>query len=225
MKVELAIMKGALERFVELSAKDVTEHFDWKKEIVAWFDPARVIGRQSTGWHHAMNMWVGREFLTPGMQNTEEADFCTEVFGIVGHFEKSFRTGAKQEIVEHLLVLQDQGGQMTRKREDHMDVTRREKLLATCREPAIASSCLTLRAVPISARVERDGAMSAASAFIEMSAERGGATPRNRQEHFDVLPADPLTASFDEGVSRSADQIGHLKGWPVHLLVLWWPVF
>ena len=67
--------------------------------------------------------------------------------------------------------------------------------------------------------------MSAASALIEMSAERGGATPRNRQEHFDVLPADPFTASFDECVSRSSDQIGHLEGWPVHLFVLWWPVF
>jgi hypothetical protein len=44
MKVELAVMKGALERFVELSAKDVTEHLDGKKEIVARFDPARVIG-------------------------------------------------------------------------------------------------------------------------------------------------------------------------------------
>jgi hypothetical protein len=70
---------------------------------------------------------------------------------------------------------------MTRKREDNMDVTRREKLLATCCEPAIASSCLTLWAVPISARVEGDGAMSAAGAFIEMAAERGGATPRNGQ--------------------------------------------
>jgi hypothetical protein len=225
MKVELGVMKGALERFVELSAKDVTEHLDGKKEIVAWFDPARVIGRQSTGWHHAMNMWVGREFLTPGMQNTEEANFCTEVFGIAGHFEKSFRTGAKQEIVEDLLVLQDQRGQMTREREDYMDVARWEKLLATCSEPAIASSCLTLRAVSISTGIVGDGAMSAASALIEMSAERGGTTPRNRQEHFDVLPGDPLTASFDEGVSRSADQIGHLEGWPVHLLVLWWTVF
>jgi hypothetical protein len=53
------------------------------------------------------------------------------VFGIAGHFEKSFRTGAKQEIVEDLLVLQDQRGQMTRKREDNMDVARREKLPAT----------------------------------------------------------------------------------------------
>ncbi len=62
--------------------------------------------------------------------------------------------------------------------------------------------------------------MSAASAFIEMPAERGGATPRNGQQHFDVLPGDPLTTSFDECVSRSADEIGHLEGWPVHLFVL-----
>ena len=60
--------------------------------------------------------------------------------------------------------------------------------------------------------------MSAAGAFIEMSSERGGTTPRNSQEHFDVLPGDPLTASFDECVSRSADQIGHLEWWPAHLL-------
>src|SRR5256886_15790954 len=106
-----------------------------------------------------------------------------------------------------------------------MDVARWEKLLATCCELAIASSCLTLRAVPISTGVVGNGGMSAASALIEMSAERGGATRRSRQEHFDALPAGPLTASFDGGVSRSADQIGHLEGWPVHLLVLLWTVF
>ena len=220
MKVELAVLKGALERFVELAAKDSAEHLDGKKEVVAWFDPARVIGGQPTGWHHAMYMRVKFEFLTPGVQHAEEADFGTEMLGIASDFEKSFRTGAKQEIVDDLLVLQDQRGQLTRKREDHMDVTRREKLLATRCEPAIASSCLTLRAVPISARVVGDGAMSAAGAFIEMPAERGGTTPRNSQEHFDVLPGDPLTASFDECVSRSADQIGHLERWPTHLLFL-----
>ena len=61
--------------------------------------------------------------------------------------------------------------------------------------------------------------MPAAGTFIEMTAENGGATPRDGQQHFDMLPADPLTASFDECASRSADQIGHLQRWPVHLLV------
>jgi hypothetical protein len=79
--------------------------------------------------------------------------------------------------------------------------------------------------MPISTGVVGDGAMPTASTFIEMAAESGGATPRDGQEHFDMLPGVPLTASFDECVSRSADDIGHLEEWPVHLLVLWWPVF
>src|SRR6266566_6431663 len=121
VSVKLHHLWKCSKRCVELAAKDATEHRDGKKEIVAWFDPAGVIGGQSTGWHQAMDMRVGRELLTPGMQNAAEADFRTEVLGIAGHFEKSFRTGAKQEIVEDFLVLQDQGGQRTRKREDHME--------------------------------------------------------------------------------------------------------
>ena len=53
--------------------------------------------------------------------------------------------------------------------------------------------------------------MSAASALIEMSAEHGRATPRNGQQHFDMLPTDPLAVSLDEGSSRSADEIGNLE--------------
>jgi hypothetical protein len=167
-----------------------------------------------------MDMRVKFEFLTPAVQHAEEADFRAEMLGIACDFQKGFRAGAKQEVVEELLVLQHQRSQVTRKREDHMDVARRKKFPATLFQPTFPSTCLTLRAVPISARVVGDGAMSAASAFIEMPAERGGTTPGNSQEHFDVLPGDPLTASFDECASRSADQIGHLEGWPVHLLVL-----
>jgi hypothetical protein len=74
------------------------------------------------------------------------------MLGIARDFQKSFRTSAKQEVVDDLLVLQNQRSQMTRKREDYMDVGRWEKLLATRCEPAIASACLTLRTVPISTR-------------------------------------------------------------------------
>ena len=62
--------------------------------------------------------------------------------------------------------------------------------------------------------------MSAAGALIEMPAECGGTTPANGQQHFDVLPPEPVAISFDERISRGADQIGHLKWWPGHLLFL-----
>src|SRR5208282_5396789 len=220
MKDELAVLKGAFERFVELAAKDATEHLDGEKEIVVWFDPARVIGRQPTSRHHTMDMRVKFDFLTPGMQHAEEADLCTEMLGIASDFQKCFRTGAKQEVVDDLLVLQDQWGQMPRKREDHVHVRGWKKFPTTLFQPAFARARLTLRAMPISTGVEGDGAVSAAGAFIKMTAERGGATPRNGQQHFDMLPANPLTASFNKGLSRSTDEIGNFEDWPVHLLVL-----
>ena len=66
--------------------------------------------------------------------------------------------------------------------------------------------------------------MSAASAFIEMTAQGGGTTLGNGQEHFDVLPANPLTVSFDECASCGANEIGHLEGWPAHLIFWCGPV-
>jgi hypothetical protein len=57
-----------------------------------------------------MYMRMKFELLTPGVQNTEEADFCTEMLGIAGDFEKRSRTGAKQKSVDGLLVLQSQWG-------------------------------------------------------------------------------------------------------------------
>jgi hypothetical protein len=75
--------------------------------------------------------------------------------------------------------------------------------------------------MPIAAAVVGDGGlMPALGALVAVTAECGGATPRNGQQHFDMLPADPLTASFNKGLSRSTDEIGNFEDWPVHLLVL-----
>jgi hypothetical protein len=87
------------------------------------------------------------------MQHAEKADFCTEMFGIASDFQEGFRTGAKQEIVEDLLVLQHQRRQMTGKREDHMDVGGREQFLATRFDPTVAGSRLALWTMPIATAV------------------------------------------------------------------------
>ena len=61
--------------------------------------------------------------------------------------------------------------------------------------------------------------MSATGALIEMTAECGGTTPGNGQQHFDVLPTKPMAVSFYESISRSADDIGHLQRRPAHLFL------
>ena len=44
------------------------------------------------------------------MQHAEEADLRTEMLGIAGNFVECFRTAAKQEIVDDLLILKSQWG-------------------------------------------------------------------------------------------------------------------
>src|SRR5271168_53557 len=218
MEAELAVLEGALECGGELAAEDATEHLDGKKEPVPRTNPARVIERQAAGGEHAMDMRVEFELLTPGVQHAEEPDFGAEVSRIPGDFHQCFRTGAKQEIVDELLVLQGQWRQFTRKREDHMHVARREKFSPTCGDPAFPRRRLTLRAVPVAAGVVGDGAIPAAGALIEMTAECGSTTARNGPQHFHMLPTEPVPISFEKSSSRGADEIGHLQGRPAHLL-------
>src|SRR5258708_5941759 len=105
--------------------------------------------------------------------------------------------------------------------EDHVQVAGREKLALTRGDPAFPGSDLTLRAVAISAAVIRDGGtMPATGALVEMAAECGGTTSPNGQQHFDVLPTEPVAISFEERIFRGADQIGQLEWWPGHLVFL-----
>ena len=60
--------------------------------------------------------------------------------------------------------------------------------------------------------------MSAAGAAIAMSTQSGGTAARNRQQHFSMLPVDPLATVFDKRLSRTANNVGHLQQRPVHEL-------
>ena len=62
--------------------------------------------------------------------------------------------------------------------------------------------------------------MSAAHALIEMPAESGGTTTPNGSQYFDVLPMEPMAVSFDERLSCSADDVGHLQRRPAHLVLV-----
>jgi hypothetical protein len=62
--------------------------------------------------------------------------------------------------------------------------------------------------------------MSTAHTLIEMTAERGGAAALDGGQHFQVEPVQPGTISFDEVPAGTANDIGHLQRWPVHLFVV-----
>ena len=60
--------------------------------------------------------------------------------------------------------------------------------------------------------------MSATGTRIHMAAERGGSAAQNGGEDLQMQPGEPFPATIEEGVSGGADHVGHLDGWPQHLL-------
>src|SRR5262245_54748882 len=108
--------------------------------------------------------------------------------------------------------------ELMRKDENDVMVADREKFVLPGGEPLIARVRQALGAVPISARVEGDDAMSAGGTAIEMPAQRGGPTALDRPQHTEVLRGQPGAMGLDEVCAVSTDDVSHLEGSPGHRL-------
>jgi hypothetical protein len=111
VEAQLTVVEGAFESGDKLAAEYTTQHLDGKEEAIAGLDPALVIGGEASDRDHAMDMGMMFQLLIPTVEYAEEADFGAEMAGIAGDFEQRFGTGAEQEIVDDLLVLQGQRGE------------------------------------------------------------------------------------------------------------------
>ncbi len=88
------------------------------------------------------------------MQDRKEADVGSQVSRISGYLEQGLRTGAEQEVIEDLLVLQRQWGELVRQSEDNMDIGNRQKFTLPSHDPLVASATLTLGAMAIAAAIK-----------------------------------------------------------------------
>ena len=62
--------------------------------------------REAAGRNYTMGTGMMFQFLIPTMEHAEEADSAAGMAGIARHLDQRFGTGAEQEIVDDLLVLQ-----------------------------------------------------------------------------------------------------------------------
>jgi hypothetical protein len=159
------------------------------------------------------------EFLIPGVQNADKADLGSEVPGIGGNLNQRFRAGSEQQIVDNLLVLQSQRREFVWQRENDMRVACGQEFALSGGKPALACSCLTLRTVPVTARIEGDGPISAGRAFIDVTAESGGAAACDRSKHLQMGSREKAAIPVNELWSGCANDISHLQRWPWHLLL------
>src|SRR5260370_2760008 len=198
MEAEFALGESAPQRGHELAAKHPAQHFVGKKEGAAGLDPARVIGGQTTGWEYAMDMGMKLELLIPGVQHAEETDLGAKMFRIEGHFEQSFGTGVEQEIVDHFLVLQSERRQFPRQSENDMHVRGGQQLAAARLQPTVAGIALAFWTMALATRDVRDTGWSLPGTMVAMTAQCGRAASFDGEQHFPVLPGDPLATAFEE---------------------------
>ena len=81
-EAQLTAGKEAPQPGNELAAEDTTEHLDRQQESGTRCDPARVVCRESATGHHAVDVRMWSEGLSPGVQNGQEASLCAQVLGI-----------------------------------------------------------------------------------------------------------------------------------------------
>ena len=142
-------------------------------------------------------------------------DLGAEMLRVGGDLEQGGRAQLKQPRVELRRIPIPERQQRMREREDDVHIRHVEHVLLARGEPAGARLRLTLRTVPIATRVIGDGPMSAGAAVIDMAAERGGPTARDRAQHGSLLHAEPRML-VDEGVTLRVEDVGHLHRRPAH---------
>jgi hypothetical protein len=218
VKPQLTRSVSLLESFDEFATKNFAEYVFGKEEAGASrMYPARVVAGETAGGHDAMDMWMVLQLLIPGVEDAEETDLGPEAFGIRSDLGQCLGAGAEEQAVDDFFVLQCQGCQLMRKREDNMSVSRRQQFGTARFEPAVARLALALRAVPVTAGVIRDGAMAAAGTLVQMTSHGGGSAALDCDEHLQMEPRKPGGRLVSEAMRGGGYDIGQLQERPIHL--------
>ena len=77
-----------------------------------------------------MDVGMEQQVLSPRVQDGEEPDLGSQVFGIRRDLQEGFGDRAEQQVVEFGFVLQDQRVQFMRQSEDHMEIACRQEFLS-----------------------------------------------------------------------------------------------
>ena len=117
--------------------------------------------------------------LSPGMEHGQKTDAGAEVFWVGANLEQGFGCGLEQEAVNHLLVLECQGGKRLGQGEYHMEVFNRQEVGGALFEPCRPVGAPTLWAMPIAAGAIGNRSMTTLIALIDVAAEGSGAAERN----------------------------------------------
>jgi len=105
VKAQLTFGESVFQSRDELAAKNSSQNRKGKKEAATGGEPALVVGGESAGGDHTMDMRMMLQLLVPGVEDTKEANLSAQIPGMASDFKQGLGAGAEQQIVDNLLVL------------------------------------------------------------------------------------------------------------------------
>jgi hypothetical protein len=153
VEVECVSLERVNEHREKLASEHSAQDANGQEETVATGGPVLAVGTDAAAGDEAVQVGMDEKVLSPGMQEGDAADPGPEMLRIPRDRQESFGSGTKQHSVDGTAVLECQWRQLVREGEYDVEVLHVENLLLTGLEPGGTRRALTLRAMPVTARV------------------------------------------------------------------------
>ena len=185
-EAEIVSVESGLQAFEEEAAEQPRERLDGEKEVRAPLDPSGAVGRKSAAGDDAVNVGAAPRRLAPSVRDGEAADPRSEPARIGGQRSHGLESGLEQHRVEGGLVVEGDGRDRRGQREHDVEIGNRQQLGLAVRQPLRPRSSLTLRTMPIAARVVGGARRAAVVAGLDMSKRMRSIRPCRRAPPFDT---------------------------------------
>lgn len=169
------------------------------------------IGSDPAAGHDAMQMRMMEQVLSPRMKHREKAYFCTEMSGIGSNSSKGLGGGAKEDIVDHVLVLIGDSSNFLGQGKNEVKIADREKLCLAVLEPAGTGKRLAFGAVSISTGIVSRSYVTAGVAPFQVAAEGDGTAAFNSAHYAPLSVREGSCVLLPILRAIAAENIRHLE--------------
>jgi hypothetical protein len=157
-----------------------------------------------------------RQRRSPGVQDQRRPDVCTQMSAIGGDGAQRFGSDLKQQSIDQRLVVIPDCADRCWQGEDYVVIVNRQQFGLPRFEPALRSTALTLRAMPVAAGVVGDLGMLTRFTAQHMSTERRAAALLDRGHDLALTQAQVRALRLPPGWPMGTEDIRDLQGGTPH---------
>jgi hypothetical protein len=152
----------------------------------------------------------------PAVKHGGGANASAEVPGIGSDCQQCFGRRAEQQVVDHRLVLVGDWSDLSRQREDQVEVSDRQQISFAGGEPVPRRCDLALGTMAVSAGVVGDAAVAAILAALDMTAEGSRAAVLDGRHHLELAEAHMPGIGLAPSGAMAMEDVRDLEPWAAH---------